>query len=137
MKKTVKSSLLVAVLAILLLALTGCGGNKLVATKSESNELFGKYEEKIEITFKKDKVDKVVMTMEFENEDKAKGIAALYNMSKDEDMKDIKVEQKGKKLVMTMDAKAFTAQEGNKDDDSSLTKESIKKSLEEAGYKVK
>ena len=133
MKKVLKSSLLLAVLAMLLLALTGCGGNKIVATKSEENEMFGKYEEKIEITFKKDKIDKVVMTMEFENEDKAKALASLYNMSK-ESNDDLKVEQKGKKLIMTMNAKAFADQEGVNED---VSKDSIKKSLEEAGYKVK
>ena len=52
MKKTFKSSLLLIVMAVLLFALTGCAGSKLVATKSHE-EAGMKYEEKIEIKFKK------------------------------------------------------------------------------------
>ena len=65
MKKTAKSVLLFMVMAMLLLALTGCG-NKIVATK-DSDE--GK--ETIEIKFKGDKADKVTMSYTFKDKDDA------------------------------------------------------------------
>ena len=50
MKKLLKVSAIVAVLVAMLFALTGCGGNKLVATKDhDDNE-----KETIEISFNKD-----------------------------------------------------------------------------------
>ena len=137
MKKTAKSILLVMIMAVTLFALTGCGGKKLVATKSNEDDFFGKYEETIEVTFKNDKADKITITMEFEDEDKAEGIASLYKLSSSEDLEGVEVESKGKKLIMTMDAKAFAEQEGMEDNDDSLSRDSIKKSLEEDGYKVK
>ena len=63
MKKTAKSIVLALVMGLLLIALTGCGANKLVATKSSDDEFMGKYEEKIEISFKDDKADQIVWTM--------------------------------------------------------------------------
>ena len=64
MKKTAKSILLVMVMAVLLLALTGCGENKkLVATKDGEDNFFGKYKETIEITFKDKKADKIVFVV--------------------------------------------------------------------------
>ena len=120
----------------MLLALTGCGGNKIVATKTTDadNSMLGAYTEKIEITFKKDKADKIVWTTEFEDESNASKMAGLYKLAGSE-IGDIKVEQKGKKVIMTMDAKAF-ASESDLDEDA-LTKDELTKSLEEQGYKVK
>ena len=136
MKKTAKSLLLALVMGLLLIALTGCGGNKLVATKSSDDECMGKYEEKIEVSFKNDKADQIVWTMEFEDEDKAESVASIFKManSSDEDSK-IDVEQKGKKVTLKMDAKSFASQEDM--DDNSLSKEEMKKSFEEEGYTVK
>lgn len=136
MKKTAKSLLLALVMGLLLIALTGCGGNKLVATKSSDDEFMGKYEEKIEVSFKNDKADQIVWTMEFEDEDKAESVASIFKManSSDEDSK-IDVEQKGKKVTLKMDAKSFASQEDM--DDNSLSKEEMKKSFEEEGYTVK
>lgn len=136
MKKTAKSLLLALVMGLLLIALTGCGGNKLVATKSSDDEFMGKYEEKIEVSFKNDKADQIVWTMEFEDEDKAESVASIFKLanSSDEDSK-IDVEQKGKKVTLKMDAKSFASQEDM--DDNSLSKEEMKKSFEEEGYTVK
>ena len=136
MKKTAKSLLLALVMGLLLIALTGCGSNKLVATKSSDDEFMGKYEEKIEVSFKNDKADQIVWTMEFEDEDKAESVASIFKManSSDEDSK-IDVEQKGKKVTLKMDAKSFASQEDM--DDNSLSKEEMKKSFEEEGYTVK
>lgn len=136
MKKTAKSIVLALVMGILLIALTGCGANKLVATKSSDDEFMGKYEEKIEISFKDDKAYQIVWTMEFEDEDKAESVASIFKLanSSDEDTK-IDVEQNGKKVTLKMDAKSFASQEDI--DDNSLSKEEMKKSLEDEGYTVK
>lgn len=129
MKKLLKSSLLLTVLAIFLFALTGCGGNKLVATKTEEDSYLGKYEEKIEIKFKKGIASEVTLTMEFEDEDTAKEIMELYSsFGSEEDM-----EQKGKKIIMKMDVKDIAGSE----DEDKLTKEYLKEQLEEEGYTVK
>lgn len=136
MKKTAKSIVLALVMGLLLIVLTGCGANKLVATKSSDDEFMGKYEEKIEISFKDDKADQIVWTMEFEDEDKAESVASIFKLASnsDEDTK-IDVEQKGKKVTLKMDAKSFASEEDM--DDNSLSKEEMKKSLEDEGYTVK
>ena len=59
MKKTLKILAVVAFVLAVLFILTGCG-NKLVATKNTEND--ESPSEKIEITFKKDKPDKIKAT---------------------------------------------------------------------------
>jgi hypothetical protein len=134
MKKTAKSILLFMVMAILLLALTGCGENqKLVATKSGEDDFFGKYEETVEITFKDKKADKIVMTRELEDEEVAKSIEKLIGyLNTDEGMK---FEVDGKKVTITFKPEAYAKEEGLSDSD--LSRKSLKKELEDAGYKVK
>ena len=140
MKKVLKSVALLLIIGMVLVLLTGCGGDKLIATKTTEDDSMGlgKYEEKIEVKFKDDKVSEMIMTYEFEKEESAKSMAALFNLGASmagEDMKGFEVEQKGKKFVMKMDAKAYAEQEGATDEE--MTKEAIKKSLEEDGYTVK
>ncbi len=139
MKKSLKVVLLAAIMLVMMLALTGCG-NKLVATKtSEEQGLDGKtmkYEEKIEISFKKDKVDAVKMTYKFDNEDAAKSMKSLFDLAKafaGDEMK-MDIEQKGKTLTMKLDAKAYAEMAG---EEATMTKDEIKASLKEDGYKVK
>lgn len=134
MKKTAKSILLVMLMAILLLALTGCGENKkLTATKDGEDDFFGKYKETIEITFKDKKADKIVMTRELEKEETAKSIEGLIEyLNTDEGMK---FEVNGKKVTITFDPQAYAKEEGLKEDE--LTRDSLKKELEDSGYKVK
>lgn len=145
MKKTLKVSLLIACLLVVLLALTGCGGNKLVATKEvEATEETAKHTEEIEVSFKNDKIDNVKMTFIFENADTAKKYVddynAMFEMLKklDEESKiNIpKLTQKGKKAIMELDAKTFAEMAGN-EEEVNMTKEELRKSLEEDGYKVK
>ena len=57
MKKTLKALVLALVIGLVVISLTGCGGNKLVATKTVEDEMQGNYKERVEITFKKDKVE--------------------------------------------------------------------------------
>lgn len=139
MKKVTKSAALLLIMGIALVLLTGCGGNKLVATKTTDDATIGKYKEEMVVTFKNDKVNEIEMSMEFDDEEKAKAMYSLYNvgvsMSDDESLKGMKVEQKGKKLVIKMDAKAYAESAGTSED--SMTKDALKKSLEEQGYEVK
>lgn len=127
MKKTIKSSILLMVMAVILFALTGCAGSKLVATKSHE-EAGMKYEEKIEIKFKNKLASEVKMTMEFEDEDTAKSLAKYLG---DEE----NVKQDGKKVIMTMDVEDYAKEEGVEKD--KLTRDYLKTELEKDGYKVK
>lgn len=133
MKKTLKISALLAIIAIMLVSLTGCFKNKIVATKhvDADKSMVGAYDEKIEITFKKDKADKIVWTMEFDDEDKAEKMSSLYK----EFIKDADVDQKGKKIVITIKTKDFADQNDMKEED--LTKDNLVKKLEDQGYTVK
>ncbi len=136
MKKVLKVSALIMLLAVMLMALTGCGSKKLVATKSVGAEdsLLGAYEEKIEITFKSNKADKIVWTMEFDNDSKAKSAAGLYQMASSQ-VDGLEVKQDGKKVTLNMSVKSFA--ETSKLNDDDLSRDSFKKQLEEKGYNVK
>ena len=91
----------------------------------------------IEISFKKDKVNKVKMTYKFDTEENAELMAGIFNMGmamSEEDM-GFEVEQKGKKVVIELDAKAYAEMSG--EEVSEVSKEELKKQLKEDGYKVK
>ena len=128
MKKAIKISAILAIIAMLMLALTGCGkdesknkssnNDNLVATKSGEDSFFGKYEETVEISFKDNKADKIVMTRELEDEEKAESISS-----------------DGKKIIITLEPKTFAEQESLNDED--LSRDSLKKELEEDGYEIK
>ena len=127
MKKTVKSSLLLIVMAVILFALTGCANSKLVATRT-STESGIKCEEKIEIKFKNKLANKITFTMEFEDESTAKLLAEFLK-----DQEGLK--QDGKKVVYEMDVEKYAKQEGVEKD--KLTRDYLKTELEKEGYKVK
>lgn len=133
MKKTLKVSALLMIVAIMLVSLTGCFKNKIVATKhtDAENSMVGAYDEKIEITFKKDKADKMVWTMEFEDEETAEKMSSLY----DGLVKNADIDQKGKKVVVTFKTEDIAKQNDMKEED--LTKEKLIEKLEEDGYTVK
>lgn len=145
MKKTLKILLFVALLATMLFALTGCG-NKLVATKTtETQDMNGetlKYDEQIEVSFKKDKVNKVKMTYTFDSKDQAKKYVDMYNamiqLAKSfggDEVSLPEAKQSGKKVVMNFDAKAYA--EFADEDETDISKDELKETLEEEGYKVK
>lgn len=140
MKKTFKIGALLIVMAILLVLLTGCGADKIVATKTTEDQGMGlgKYEETVEIEFKNDKVNEIKMICEFEKKEAAESMAAIFNLGASmagEELEGFSVEQTGKKVIIKMDAKMFAEQEGMQADE--MTKEALKKSLEEDGYTVK
>lgn len=139
MNKTIKALLMVAVIIVALFALTGCG-DKLVATKTTEEEgLTGevvKYEEKIEIKFKDDKVNSVKMTFKFEDKEQAETMKSMFDLMAammDEDL-EMEVKQSGKKLTIELDEEAYSKMSG---EETNMSKDDIKKSLEEDGYKVK
>lgn len=144
LKKTLKIIALIAIMLVAVLALTGCG-NKLVATKDvEGTSTEPKHSEKIEISFKNDKVNKVKMTYTFDNKDDAKKFVDSYNAilslanafaSGDEKVSLPTMEQKGKKAIMEMDAKMYSEMSG--ETEAGMTKDEVKASLEKEGYKVK
>lgn len=135
MKKSLKILLVVAFMATLLLALTGCG-NKLVATKT-TDEDGEKVEERIEVSFKNDKVNKVKMTYTFEKEETAESMKAIFTLGMSmagEEIEGFNVEQKGKKVIIEVDEKAFAEMS---EEEAGMSKEELKEELEEQGYKVK
>lgn len=135
MKKTLKIMLVVAFLAIALFALTGCG-NKLVATR-ESEEMGMKMEEKVEISFKNDKVNKVKMTFTFDDKDTAESMKSLLSLGftmSGESSEGFEIKQSGKKVIIELDSKSYASM-GN--EYAGLSKEELKEQLEEDGYKVK
>ena len=139
-KKLAKSVALLLIMGMVLLLLTGCGGDKIVGTKTNENDsMFGTYEEKIEISFKDDKPDKIKNTFEFENEDKAQSAYAIFNLGVsmlEEGQKEAyQVKQSGKKVTMEMSAEIYGEQQYLNDKD--MTKDALKASLEEDGYKIK
>lgn len=128
MNKTIKIIIAVVMMLATLLALTACGGNKIVATRETNEGLGFSAKEKLEITFKGDEVKKAVETMEFKNKDEAEAFAALIKVANEDG---IKVKKSGKKVTITFTKEAF------KDSFSGASKDEIKASLEQQGYKVK
>ena len=122
-----KKYLSVLFIAIFALALTGCGkGNTLKCTLNEDG-----HKGSIEVTFKGDKVSKVVAKEEMASKEEAESYVALYTafVGSEEGMT---AKADGKYFVVTMSGKAV--------DDSEykgLTKADVKKSAEEEGYKCK
>lgn len=131
MKKSLKILAVVAFLFVILVSLTGCG-NKIVATK-ETTEDGITYKEKVEIKLKDEKVDTIKMTMTFEDKDTAEKMKEKLDQGMDSS--GIEIEGKGKKIIMNLDANAFATMGGVEITETS--KDDIKKSLEEEGYKVK
>lgn len=135
MKKTLKALLIAVAMVAILLLLTGCG-NKLVATKT-TDEMGMKFEEKMEISFKGDKANSVKMTYTFADKETAESMKAILNLGLSATDSGLKVEQKGKKVIMKIDAKTFAEMSDSETDADSLTKAKVKEQLEEQGYKVK
>ena len=139
MKKIVKNVNLLLIMGVVLFLLAGCGANKLVATKTTEDEHMGTYKEQITVTFKNNKASSLEMVMEFDKEETAESMYNLYNlgmsMSENESTSGMNVKKDGKKLIITADAKAFLSSENASDEN--LTKDAIKASFEEQGYKVK
>ncbi len=139
MKNILKSMSLVLVICLILVSLTGCGSNKLVATKTTEDDMMGNYKEKIIMKFKNDKVTNIEMNMEFDKEETASSMYAIFNLgtslSEEATLEGIEVKQDGKKLVVKMDANAYSKLKNVADEN--MTKDALKAALAEDGYTVK
>lgn len=138
MKKVAKSVALLLVMGMILVLLAGCGSDKLVATKTTEDDMVGSYKEEVVMTFEKDKVTNIEMSMEFDKEETAAAMYSMFNMGlsmSGEDMEGMEAKQDGKKFIMTMDAKAYAESEGVSDEE--MTKDAMKAALEADGYTVK
>ncbi len=138
MKKTLKGLALILIAGLILVSLAGCGSNKLVATKTTNDENIGNYKEEIVVEFKKDKIDNVQITSEYDKEETANSAYSLYNMMfsmSEEDTEGIEVKQDGKKLIVKMSSEAFAKSENMSDED--MSKDALKAELEKEGYTVK
>lgn len=127
MKKLLKGAIIVALMLVMVVALTGCG-NKLVATKT-SNENGVEMTEKHEIKFKGDKLDTIKMTYEFSDEASASMMGGFMKLAFPE------TEIDGKKVVMNLSAEDYASEMMGSEEE--LTKDAIKSMLEEEGYTVK
>ena len=139
MKKTLKALALALVMGILVISLTGCIGKKIVATRTIEDEETGTYKEKFTATFKNSKVESIERIMEFEDEETAEKMYELVSfiMSMDQEgtLEGMEVKQESKKIIIIMDAKVFAKSKGTTPEQ--MTKETLRKSLEEEGYTVK
>lgn len=138
MKKVAKSVALLLVMGMILVLLAGCGSNKLVATKTTEDDMVGSYKEEVVMTFEKDKVTNIEMSMEFDKEETATAMYSMFNMGlsmSEEKIEGMEAKQDGKKFIMTMDAKAYAESEGVSDEE--MTKDAMKAALEADGYTVK
>ena len=140
MRKVLTNVGLLLIMGMMLILLTGCGADKLIATKTTQDDFMGlgRYEEKVEVEFKNDKVTGIEMTYEFEKKEAAEGMTAILNLgisTSEEELEGITVKQKGNKVIMTMDAQMFAEQEGVSEKE--MKKEAMRSSLEEDGYTVK
>lgn len=109
----------------------------------EGNEIT--YEENVEVSFKNDKVDTVKMTYIFDNEETANQYVAAYNAifefakafqeEGEEELNLPEFKQDGNKATMELNAAEY--EEFSESEDEEMTKEAIRKSLEEEGYTVK
>jgi len=127
MKKLLKGAIIAILMLIMVVALTGCG-NKLVATKTTTEDGV-EMKEKHEISFKGDKLDSIKMTYEFSDEASAAMMGGFMKLAFPE------TEIDGKKVTMNLNAEDYASEFGDTEEDK--TKDAIKASLEAEGYTVK
>ena len=128
MKKTKKSILFLAIIFCILITLTGCGNKKIIATKTSTISNMN-YDERIEVTFKGNKADKIVWELTFSEEK----IAEAY-VSSFKNMYDIDIKQDGNKAIMTLNSDSFSKIVGDEKFDSSYKR--MKEDFESEGYTV-
>lgn len=128
MKKLLKIASILAVVAMLLISLTGCGGNKIVGTMKDDD---GKA--KVVATFdSKDRLKEMTFTYEFKDKDDAED---AYDSMKDmfEDVG--KIKKSGKKITIKIKGKDL-AEESNMDYDD-VDKDYITDAIEGMGFEIK
>ncbi len=127
MKKLLKITSLIAIVVMALLALTGCGGKKLVGNIKEDD-----YKVKLVATFdSKDRLKTMTMTATYKDTDDAKD---AYDSAKD--LYEFgKVKRSGKKVTVTIKGKEL-AEELDKDYDD-IDRDYVEKFAETMGFDIK
>lgn len=155
MEKTIKKLSIIALMLVMVISLVGCGkkedsedkkeekidDNTIIATRETESEGI-KYTEETEIKLKDKKVNTVKMTMEFETEEiatemKTQTDASLEIIKSMVGDLEMKISQDGKKVIMELDAAAFSTMAGVDVTEEEVTKADLKVELEKEGYKVK
>ena len=128
MKKSIKVTGALLLVALMLIALTACGrsSNRVVATR-DNDEMGLGFSERVEVTFVNDRVDKVVNTYEFEDEESAEMFYMLMGMGIPEEY----IEMDGTTVTMTLRSEDF-AEEG----EEGATREEVIRDLEEDGFTI-
>ena len=157
MKKVLKYSIVILAIVLLVTLLTGCGkeeskndnsnngtanvpkGNIVVATRESEDDEIGAIEEKIEATFKNDKIDEVKFTYTFDDEETAQYMKEVYDLAKtlsdeDDEFRNAKIEKNGTSVTLFMNAVMLEETEGLDVED--MTMEEFKEELEREGYTI-
>lgn len=134
MKKLIKQISLIAIMLILVFALTGCG-NKMIATKTIDEDGV-KAKLKYEIQFENDKVSNIKMITEYESKEDAdeafESLEFINTLAENEEDK-LNIEQDGNKVIMVLTGEQY----GELSTEEEMTKKAIKANLEEEGFKVR
>ena len=129
MKKTIKSIIMLLLVATMLVSLTACG-NKLVATKT-NKEMGMTIEETVEIKFKDKKASETKITYEFFNSSEA--IIYHDTISMGVLPEGVTIERKDKSVIVKYSEEYYSSF----GDLGRTTKAEIKEDLEKNGYIVK
>lgn len=130
-----KKGILVLSSLVALIGITGCGGKKLTCTM-ENNSLGLEMTQKVEVTFKKDKIDdmKVIMDVKVPDE---------YKDQKQELIDELKDLEEGMKVTETKDGIRAEMTAGEDDfkelniDSETVSYEDVKKAFEAQKYTCK
>ena len=125
-----KKYLAVVFVAVFALVLTGCGKGETLKCTFEEDGAKGT----VTVSFKNDKVSKVVTSGEYETKEEAEQAYGLMSLAAAFGGEDagIKTSLKGKTVTITMTGKAL-----EEDDMNSYSKKEIKEKFEDQGYDCK
>ncbi len=159
MKKVLKYAVIILAMFTLVVLLTGCGkketpktdnnankgttevsnGNKVVGTKTTTDEDVGTIKERLEATFKNDLIDEVKISFTFDDEETAQFMKDMYDLAKnmaenDDPFKDAIVEKNGTSVTVTMNAEMLEESQGI--NAQGMNMEEFKEELEIEGYTI-
>lgn len=135
MNKILKLCVIEIMMLIALVVLTGCG-DKINASMTEEDAIWGKCGINLEISFKDDKINKVKIVYELENETKAKAMLGLEDMLTSQN-DDIKAHFKQNKNKVTIECNDEGFYQLYADYYRGLNKEKTIEKLKEEGFTIK
>ena len=127
MKKSIKIIGALSIIVLMVVVLTGCRNNTLTATK-EHSDMGLEFTETLEITFRGNVIDKIIATLDFEDEDTA--ISWYEIMSIMQEDEDEELTRSGTSVTMSLNPEDL-----NFDEDT--TRDEVKEELERQGYTIK